>query len=142
MLPDSPETHVAVAICAAIVLKNFGLAVITAVSRTLGKAYVNPEDARLFGGLQQLDDRVERVRRAHAHSTENDYAFLILYVLFLQTGASLFALQAYGYTYLLARLAHAACYVLALQPFRTLTFLVGLLATTGVAVQLLMAAFG
>ncbi|MCB9697565.1 MAG: MAPEG family protein [Alphaproteobacteria bacterium] len=139
---DTPEFHIMVAICAALVLKNVGIAVLTAGARTVAKKYINPEDARLLGGDTQSDDRVERFRRAHAHSTENDYAFMVLYVLFQMSGADAFALQAYGYTYLFARLAHLLCYAAALQPFRTLSFLVGTLATVGVAVQLLMVAFG
>ena len=138
---DQVTFRIFAALCAVLILKNLGLAVLTAAARSQGKAWLNPEDAKLLGGDVKADDRVERVRRAHANSLENDPLFLIAGLLYLLVGAPESGMQAYGYTYVIARFAHAGFYVAGLQPFRTASFLVGLLACTGMSVQVLLKAF-
>lgn len=138
---DQVTFRIFAALCAVLILKNLGLAVLVATARGLGKAWLNPEDAKLLGGDVRSDDRVERFRRAHANSLENDPLFMMAGLLYLLVGAPEWGMQAYGYTYVLARLAHAAFYALGLQPFRTASFLVGLLACVGMAVQVLLKAF-
>ncbi len=138
---DQVTFRIFAALCAVLILKNLALAVLTAAARMLGRAWLNPEDARLLGGEVKVDERVERVRRAHQNSLENDPLFLIAGLLYLLVGAPESGMQAYGYTYVLARLAHAAFYVAGLQPFRTASFLVGWLACVGMSVQVLVKAF-
>lgn len=138
---SSPAFKVYAGLCAVLVLKLFALSFATAGGRGVTKVQVNPEDQRLLGGeLRSSDaDIVARLKRAHLNALENELPFMILCGLFVALGAGQGAVQAYGYTFVAARLVHSGAYALGMQPFRTLAFLVGALCSIGMSTQILMA---
>jgi uncharacterized MAPEG superfamily protein len=138
---DQVSFRIFAALCAVLVLKNLALAAATGVVRTVRRAWVNTEDASMFGGALSTDELVERIKRAHQNSLENEPLFMILGLLFLLVGAGESGIQAYGYTFVITRFVHAAAYLTRMQPFRTIAYFVGWLAMMGMAVQVLLKAF-
>jgi len=138
----STAFRVYAAVSAALVLKFATLAAATGAVRGYHKQYPNPEDARLLKGTNTADhDMVARIKRAHVNALENEPLFMILGLLYTLLGADPFGMQVYAYTFFIARVLHSICYVFKLQPFRTLSFAVGLLCLVGMSVQVLMRAF-
>ena len=140
---DSPAFHVYAAVSAALMLKLFLLAAGTGISRQLTGVRPNPEDVALLGGAVGAEsDLTARWKRAHANALENELPFVLLGLLYALMGASPWAMQIYAYTFFFARVAHSIFYLMALQPFRTGSWVVGLLCLIGMCVQVLMEAFG
>ena len=104
------------------------------------KQFVHPED-EIFKGEQVSTDHpsVAKAIAAHRNALENFVPFSILGLLFVMTGANPRAATIYFATFAVARWLHSICYLLSLQPLRTLVFVVGLLVNIGLAVQVLMA---
>src|SRR5689334_23357128 len=121
------------------------MALWTGTVRTLRKEWVNKEDAE-FNKAKLTDDEhpdVARVKRAHLNGIENLIPFLIvgaLYVIFANPSATAAAI--YLWTFTAVRLLHTAFYLASKQPFRTITFAVGVLCTFGMAFHVLRAALG
>ena len=117
------------------------LAFWTGSVRVMRKQYVNPEDATLNKAPQVEADHpdVQRVKRAHMNALENAIPFFIIGALFVLTGASKSGAQIYFYTFLSVRLLHTVFYLWGKQPFRTLCFAIGALATLGMAAQVIRA---
>jgi uncharacterized MAPEG superfamily protein len=141
MLVDQVEFRVHAAICALLVLKLVINALAIGAVRVYQKSWVQAEDASTFRGEVRLDASVERLRRLHLNSLENELPYMIVGLLFVLVGTPLVGIQAYGYTFLLTRLAHAGFYLGRLQPFRSLAWGVGTLCLIGMSVQVLMASF-
>ena len=121
------------------------MALWTGTVRTLRKEWVNSEDAEFNKAkLTEIEHPdVARVKRAHLNGVENLIPFLIvgaLYVAFANpspTGAAI-----YLWTFTAVRLLHTFFYLAYKQPFRTITFGVGVLCTFGMAYHVLRAAIG
>jgi prostaglandin-E synthase 1 len=95
------------------------------------KIAVNPEDAaRLKIPLEAGDPpEVARVLRAHANAQAMIFPFLILGFLFVLAGGdATFAKVVFG-IFVAARVIHSFVYLAGRQPWRTLFFVVGALAT-------------
>jgi uncharacterized MAPEG superfamily protein len=137
------RTYVA---CAAILaLKMVVSAVYTAVQRGRHRGYANPEDARAFGpagaaAAREDPPAVARALRIQRNDVENIPLFLVLALAYVLAGASPLGAAAYCWTFTLARIAHTVAYTWNLQPWRALCWGIGVLATVGIAVQLLLAA--
>ncbi len=118
------------------------LAAYTGRVRTLRKTYVNAEDATAFKGKEGEVDHpdVLRVKRAHMNALENAVPFLAIGLLYALSGPSKVGAQVYFFTFLGARLLHSVFYLAQKQPFRTLMFALGALATTGMAVHVIRVA--
>ena len=119
------------------------MALWTGTVRTLRKEWVNSEDAAFNKAkLTEVEHPdVARVKRAHLNGIENLIPFLIvggLYVAFAKPSPTAAAI--YLWTFTAVRLAHTFFYLAHKQPFRTITFAVGVLATFGMAFQVLRAA--
>jgi uncharacterized MAPEG superfamily protein len=142
LLVDLVQFKIFAAISALLVAKMVLLALSVGTVRTLRKRWSTPEDSRFLGGSTEADPLVERLRRAHHNSLENELPFIAVGLLFVLVGAPIVGIQAYGYTFLAARVAHTVTYLASLQPFRTLSFLLGALCLLGMSTQVLMAAFG
>lgn len=142
LLIDLVQFKIFAAVSAILILKLVINAFAVGTVRGLRKRWSSPEDAKLIGGSTDHDDLVERLRRIHLNSLENEIPFIAVGLLFVLVGTPVIGIQAYGYTFLAARIIHAGCYLAALQPFRTLAFGVGALCIVGMSVQVLMAAFG
>jgi glutathione S-transferase len=118
------------------------LALWTGTVRVKRRQWVNPEDAKLNKGDQaELDHPdVLRVKRAHVNAIENAIPFFVIGALFAATRPSQTAALAYFGTFVGARLLHSVFYLLGKQPFRTLMFALGVLATFGMAFHVVRAA--
>ncbi len=115
------------------------LALWTGTVRVRSKAYVNPEDAKLSNAENVEVDHpdVQRVKRAHQNLIENAVPFFAVGLLYVLTNGSRTGALAYFGTFVAARVLHSLFYLWGRQPFRTLMFAVGVLATLGMAVHVL-----
>lgn len=141
LLIDEVQFRIHAAISALLVLKMVLTAFAIGVARVTHKSWSSPEDAKLLGGSTVPDALVERLRRVHQNALENELAYIAIGLLFVLVGAPIVGIQAYGYTFLGARVVHTLSYAIGVQPFRTLAFVVGSLCLVGMSVQVLMAAF-
>jgi len=118
------------------------LALWTGTVRAMRKVFVLPEDAALnraaVAGAEHPE--TQRVQRAHANLIENAVPFLIIGLLYVSTGASACGAQVLMYGFVAARVAHTAFYLAHRQPFRTISFALGVVAIGTMAVQVLRAA--
>jgi microsomal prostaglandin-E synthase 1 len=119
------------------------LALWTGTVRTLRKEWVNAEDAAFNKAKHtELDHPdVARVKRAHLNAIENLIPFAIvggLYVTAAHPSATAAAI--YLWTFTAVRVLHTFFYLAQKQPFRTLTFAIGVLCTFGMAFHVMRAA--
>ena len=101
------------------------------VSRARTKTAMNEEDAVRFGAsLTEIDPpRVARVLRAHDNAQACIYPFLFLGLVFVLAGGPAgIAMVIFG-VFTGARILHSIFYLAGKQPWRTLFFTVGGLAT-------------
>jgi glutathione S-transferase len=80
------------------------------------------------------------VLRAHANAMANIVPFLILGLLYVLLGAGRTGALAYFAVFTLARHGHSVTYLGALRPWRTVSYVAGLLATLGLLVQVVLRA--
>ena len=128
-------------VCALLIVKIALLASAVAVARTKKKVWKSPEDVKMFGGKVTTDEGVERLSRAHQNALENVLPFAVVGLLYTFMGASGGAMQVYCYTFFIARILHTLCYLAKLQPFRSISAVVGALCILGMGVQVLLRAF-
>jgi glutathione S-transferase len=123
-------------------LHLLALASWTGSVRVMRKVYVNPEDARtLKGDAAEADHAdVQRVKRAHQNALENFVPFAAIAYFYAQTNPSKTAAIAYFGTFAAARILHSIFYLWGRQPFRTIVFAIGSLATFGMGVHVIRAA--
>jgi len=118
------------------------LAFYTGAVRAKSKRFINPEDSVVSPGSKLAEAEhpdVLRVQRAHSNALENALPFFVVGALYIATGATKSGAQAYCYTFLAARLLHSVAYLAGRQPFRTIFFSVGALATLGMAYHVIRA---
>jgi uncharacterized MAPEG superfamily protein len=112
-------------------LNLIGLANATALTRGQASEVVNPEDVALSKKatvvLDGGNDRTARYRRAHRNALENTPLFMITALVLTLMGTSGTIAAALFYPYAALRIVHSVCYVKAVQPFRTISFVVALL---------------
>jgi len=108
------------------------LAGYTGATRVRHKAFGNPEDAKSAGQdpaqvNAPLPPEVTRVLRAHGNALENIPLFFTLGLIYVIAGAS----PVGGYVCFLGftamRVLHAVFHIRAVQPYRSMTFGVGML---------------
>jgi uncharacterized MAPEG superfamily protein len=107
----------------------------------IGKGkFKNPEDARVTG-REPVDEelpQVQRAARAWLNDLENIPIFLALGIAYVQLGcAPQLAPWLFG-GFTLARILHSLCYLLGLQPWRTLAYVGGIVATAWLCVEILL----
>lgn len=139
---DNPALAAYAVASTTIALELVALALLTGTVRVKKSTYVNPEDAKAAKGTK-VDfepEEIARVKRAHANLLENAVPFFVVGALFVASGATRTAALAYFGTFVAARVLHAVFYLWGRQPFRTLSFGVGVLAVIGMAVHVLRAA--
>lgn len=128
---------------AAVVIILYALGFETARIRAARKVVVNPEDAGINGGAAVAEVEhadVLRIKRAHLNSLENAVPFLAIGLLYTMTAPGPTTARVVFGVFVLARLLHAAFYLTARQPFRTLVFVIGALCNLFMVVQVLRAA--
>jgi uncharacterized MAPEG superfamily protein len=132
------------AVSAALLCLNLlGLWLWSGLVRSRTRTLINTEDARLLAGRTMVErdpPEVARVLRAHANAMANIVPVLFLGFLYVLLGAGRTGALAYFGVFILARYVHSVAYVAGLQPWRTVSYVLGLLATVGLLVQVLMRA--
>ncbi len=132
------------ALCAVIlVIKMIAVGMYTSTVRMRLKAVMNPEDAARFGVQVSETEppEVARVLRAHRNDLENIPAFLILGLVAVLLGAPSLALKIALIAFTAARVVHSIAYLKSMQPWRSISFGVGLLSTLTVMVLILIRVF-
>ena|SRR5579863_3385538 len=135
------EVFVAYAITALVLILN--LIVLWAMSggvRAGTKTALNAEDAALFKGTHVESDppAVARVLRAHANAAANIYPFLILGLIYVLAGGAYLPAVIIFTVFVLARIAHSVFYLQAAQPWRTISFTVGGVATLALMIAIVL----
>jgi glutathione S-transferase len=122
-----------------IALQLMVLAGIVGTIRGRKKTFVNPEDAKqLKGEKADLDHPdVRRAQRAHMNAMESAVPFFVIGALYVATGATKDGAMIYFGVFVAVRILHSIFYLLGKQPFRTISFAIGALALTGMAIHVL-----
>ena len=122
-----------------LVFHLFILAGYTGYVRAKNKQFVNPEDAKLnkAENVEQEHADVARAKRAHQNALENAVPFFAVGALYAATSPSKTAALAYFGTFIAMRLLHSMFYLFGRQPFRTMSFAVGVLAVIGMGVHVI-----
>jgi uncharacterized MAPEG superfamily protein len=91
---------------------------------------INPEDGARYGvPVSDMDPpEVARFLRAHRNAEATIYPFLALGVVYVLVGGTASVAAPIFIIFMVARIAHSIVYVRALQPWRTITFALSLLA--------------
>jgi len=108
----------------------------------IGKlSFKNPEDAKVVGrqALPEELPQVQRAQRAWLNDLENIPIFLALGIAYVLLGAAPKSAAPLFLTFTLARTVHSLMYLLGLQPWRTLAYLVGLACTVQMCVDIVAA---
>lgn len=110
-----------------LVLKMVAVGWCTSFYRIRDKTFATPEDYRLQGLTPKasVHEDIERVRRAHRNDLENILPYFGVGLLYALSQPSLTGARIYFIGYTVARVLHSVCYILALQPYRTIAFMVG-----------------
>jgi prostaglandin-E synthase 1 len=98
---------------------------------------INSEDSVRFGtALKELDPpEVARVLRAYDNAAANIYPFLVLGLLFVLAGGTLVTGVITFAVFAVARWLHTAMYLGQKQPWRTISFTLGAVATIALIVE-------
>ncbi|HEY8040707.1 MAG TPA: MAPEG family protein [Polyangiaceae bacterium] len=124
--------------CVVLVLNLFALAGLTGGMRNKTKVVLNHEDRKVNSGAkvdQNEADRVARLLRAHRNALENFVPFAVIGLLYVLMGATGRGAAIFMGTFVAARILHSVVYLWAKQPWRTIIYAVGVLATMGMLVQ-------
>lgn len=132
----------ALAVCALIVTLYF-LGFQTARIRAARRIVVNHEDTGVNAGAAVAEVEhadVQRIHRAHRNAIENAVPFFAIGLLYTMTDPGhTFARALFG-LFVAVRVFHAAFYLTARQPWRTLTFAIGAVVNLTMVVQVARAA--
>lgn len=104
------------------------------------KTALNAEDAALFKGTHVEVDppAVARVLRAHRNAEANIYIFLILGLVYVLAGGGLLTGEIIFAVFVIARVLHSVFYLNSVQPWRTISFAAGGIATLALMVAILI----
>src|SRR6266851_2726382 len=119
-------------------LKMTLIGVVQGRARTSAGVFLNPEDAKMFGGKEvpEEPEMVQRASRAWRNDLENIPIFLILAWIYVAAGLSATAFVIYCLVFMAARIIHTICYLNAIQPYRTIAFTVGALTMLALMIHL------
>ncbi len=119
-------------------LKMSAISIVQGRARTAAKAFVNPEDAAMFGGaaVPQEVAPVQRAAKAWLNDLENIPMFLILALTYAIAGLSGGAFIIYCLVFTVARILHTIFYLNAMQPWRTIAYTVGAITTFALILHL------
>jgi prostaglandin-E synthase 1 len=124
--------------CIVLSLNLIGLWVCSGVLRGKSRTAINAEDAPLFSAnFADVDPpEVARALRAHRNAMATSVPFLVLGLVFVLAGGAYVFLVAVCVVFCAARIIHSFAYVAHRQPWRTIAFTVGELATVALIVAL------
>jgi len=143
-LLDNPSFQT-YAICSCVLaVKMLASAFYTGYQRQTHRAYVNPEDARVFGRGNVRAEAQEAPEVAHAlrvqrNDLENIPAFFAIGLVYVLAGASLIGALWYFWVFTLARVAHTFAYVNHMQPWRAIFYATGVLCMLGMITHIFIA---
>lgn len=129
------------ALCSVILFaKMFAISLYQGWHRIGRGKFRNPEDARFAGHAPVAEElpEVQRAARAWSNDVENIPVFFALGILYVMTGASTVAAPWLFGIFTVARIAHTVFYLAQLQPWRTLSYGVGILCLFGMSAQILL----
>lgn len=117
------------------------LALWTGTVRGIHKKFTMAEDARFVGGTLVDEDieAVARVKRAHTNTIESALPFVAVGFLYALTDPDPFWAKLLLFGYVAARLVHTLVYLRGVQPWRTLTFALGVLSIGSMSIAVLRA---
>jgi glutathione S-transferase len=124
--------------------KMFAVSMSQGYFRFTSKKFVNPEDAKAFGGLEPASAESPGVLRAQAvwrNDLENIPIFLALGLLYVMLEASPTAAPWYFGVFTASRIIHTISYMMGLQPWRFLAFSTGVACLIGMSTMVLKAAW-
>ncbi|KAH9496440.1 Microsomal glutathione S-transferase 1 [Bulinus truncatus] len=145
---DNPVFRTFLGYAALVLLKTCLMSVITSMTRIKHKAFANEEDAKSFSSNKtsrqpQLitNSAVERIRRCHLNDLENVLPFVLLGLLYVTTGPSLYYATLHFRVFAISRFLHTVVYLGSVpQPARALCFFVGFLVNISLSINILMKA--
>ncbi len=107
-----------------LVLKMVAVGWVTSFYRIRDKTFATPEDYALQGLTPKsgMHEDIERVRRAHRNDLENILPYFGVGLLYALTNPSYTWAGIFFVGYTAARVLHSVCYLLSLQPWRTIAF--------------------
>jgi uncharacterized MAPEG superfamily protein len=109
--------------------------------RGKAKSTPNPEDTKSVVPGAQVSlvepESVARVLRAHRNAEANIIPFLFLGLIYVMLGGPAMVAQIIFGIFVVARVGHSVAYLGARQPYRTLSFAIGALATLGLIVDII-----
>ena len=119
-------------------LKMSAIAFVQGRARTSAGLFLNPEDAKTFGGktVPEEPEIVQRAARAWRNDLENIPIFLILGWIYVIAGLPVTPFVIYCIVFMAARIIHTVCYINSIQPWRTAAFTVGALITLVLIIHL------
>ncbi|CAF0802257.1 unnamed protein product [Adineta ricciae] len=125
------------------VLKMMAMSLLTSRQRFRKGAFANPEDIRPSKGKKIeptfSDPDVERVRRNHLNDIENIVPFVLIGFCYIACNPAISTALWHFRVFFFSRLFHTFAYQIPFpQPSRALGFMVGLVATLSMAVQILL----
>lgn len=137
------ESFKVYALCSAVLVLNLlVLAGMTGAARGRTKSFSNPEDAKADAKPDATDHPdVARVIRTHRNAVENIPMFFAIGLIYVLAGATATGAKAYFITFTAARVLHSVMQMKALQPWRTICYVIGVLCIVGMIVQIAIAAF-
>ena len=124
-------------------LKMFAVVLVQAYERYKHRGFNNPEDAaifdKLFGSKPNATKQSELVERAQSvlrNDGENIPIFLFMAIAYIQLGCWSRGVAIYLPLFVIGRIAHTITYLKALQPWRNLSYQLGLWATFAMAIHI------
>ncbi len=104
------------------------------------KTAINKEDADQFKTplVDEHPPEVARVLRAHANAQANIYPFLFLGLIYVLAGGSATTAEIIFGAFTLARISHSFAYLAGKQPWRSIAFGVGGIATLALMVSIVL----
>ncbi len=125
-----------------LVLKMFTLSFIQGRARLGSNTFAIPEDARYFAHREPASEELPIVRRAAMawrNDLENIPIFLFLAMIYVTLGCWPQGVFVYFTIFTIARIGHTATYLNAIQPWRTITFAVGMVIQFLLCIHILIA---
>lgn len=124
-----------------LILNQIVLWMMSAMVRGQTKVAMNPEDLASVSKGSALvttePPEVARVMRVHANGQANILQFLFLGALFVQVGGPGLEAQILFGAFTVMRVLYTIVYMAGVQPWRTITFLLGLATTVALLVEVL-----
>jgi uncharacterized MAPEG superfamily protein len=118
---------------------------LSGAARARTRTTLNPEDAatvvRGAAVVEAEPPAVARVLRAHRNSFDNTIPFLLLGLLFVFQRPNLLEAQILFGAFTAARVAFSITYLAGLQPWRTISYILGVLSTLALIVEVCRHAF-